>query len=265
MNEQQARMNEQQVRVRDKDSLTQFLGWFSLGLGTAQVAAPQAMCRMIGARDDGHAPALMRLMGFRELTQGLGILTETRPTTWTWSRVAGDAVDLALLGMTAADSRHRGRTMVALASVAAVTVADVSASRHLAAKQGQPRSGMLVRKTVTIARPSEEVERAWNDAADLRQKVNEAGALVSFEQAPGGRGTELAVELVYAPPAGDLGAAAQKLMGKDLPTQLADDLRRFKQQIETGEVIRSDSTPEGHLLSNHLKQRPAQPLEEAIR
>jgi len=258
-------MNKQQVRARDKDSLAGFLGWFSLGLGTAQVAAPQAMCRAIGARDDGNGPALMRSMGVRELTQGVGILTQTRPTAWMWSRVGGDAVDIALLGMTAAETRHRGRTMVALASVAAVTVADVSASRHLARRQGQPSSGMLIRKTVTIARPPEEVERSWNAAADLREKVNEAGALVSFEEAPGGRGTELAVELVYAPPAGDLGAAAQKLMGKDLPTQLADDLRRLKQQIETGEVVRSDSTPEGHMLSNHLKQRPAQPLEEAVR
>jgi uncharacterized membrane protein len=57
----------------------------------------------------------------------------------------------------------------------------------------------------------------------------------------------------------------QKLSGKDLATQLADDLRRFKQLLETGEIVRSDATPAGHLLADHLKQRPAQPLEEAIR
>ena len=73
------------------------------------------------------------------------------------------------------------------------------------------------------------------------------------------------MEFVDAPPAGDLGAAALKLTGKDLATELADDLRRFKQLVETGEIVRSDSTPEGHLLSGHLKQRPAQPLEEAVR
>jgi hypothetical protein len=44
-----------------------------------------------------------------------------------------------------------------------------------------------------------------------------------------------------------------------------DDLRRFKQIVETGEIVRSDSTPQGHLLANHIKQRPAQPLKEAIR
>ncbi|MFL5932940.1 MAG: cyclase, partial [Gaiellaceae bacterium] len=72
-------------------------------------------------------------------------------------------------------------------------------------------------------------------------------------------------ELVYAPPAGELGSLATKLSGNDLPTQLADALRRLKQIVETGEVVRSDSTPEGHLLASHLKQRPAQPLEGARR
>jgi uncharacterized membrane protein len=253
------------VRVRDKDPLAVSLGWFSLGLGAAQLAAPRTMCRIVGARDEGLPPVVMRLLGLREVTQGAGILTRARPTTWMWSRVAGDAMDLGLLGLTAATGRHRIRTAIAMANVAAITAPDVQEARHLSRKQGEPRRGMLVRKTVTINRPSYEVERAWDSATELRQKVDEAGAIVSFDDAPGDRGTELAVELVYAPPAGDLGAAAEKLMGKDLPTQLADDLRRLKQLIETGEVMRSDSTPNGHLLSQHARQRPAQPLEEAIR
>ena len=57
----------------------------------------------------------------------------------------------------------------------------------------------------------------------------------------------------------------QKLTGKDLATQLSDDLRRLKQQIETGQVVRSDGAPDGHLLADHLRQRAAQPLEEAVR
>jgi uncharacterized membrane protein len=94
--------------------------------------------------------------------------------------------------------------------------------------------------------------------------VGSHGAEVSFLEAPGDRGTELAVEFVHDPPAGDFGVAVEKLMGKDLATQLADDLRRFKAQLETGEVVRSDSTPDGHLLADHLKQRAAQPLEEEV-
>lgn len=88
---------------------------------------------------------------------------------------------------------------------------------------------------------------------------------MTFAAAPGDRGTELAVEFEHDPPAGDLGAAAQKLTGRDLATQLSDHLRRFKQRVETGEVVRSEGTPDGHLLADHLRQRAARPLEEAIR
>jgi len=169
-----------------------------------------------------------------------------------------------VLGVIAVKTR-RWRTAFAIANVAAVAVPDVFESRFLAAKQGEPRKAMLIRKGVTINRSREEVEAAWSGADELRRKVDEAGAFASFEDAPGDRGTELVVELMYAPPAGDLGKAVQKVAGRDLPTQLSDDLRRFKQQVETGEVVRSDGTPDGHLLSNHLKQRPAQPLEEVAR
>jgi hypothetical protein len=127
------------------------------------------------------------------------------------------------------------------------------------------RSGRLIRKGVTINRPRVEVEEAWRAATELRAKVEESGATVIFADAPGDRGTELIVEFEHDPPLGDLGAAAEKLAGRDLATQLSDDLRRFKQQVETGQVVRSEGTPDGHLLADHLKQRAARPLEEAVR
>lgn len=252
------------VRVRDKDPLAQFLGWFSVGLGTAQVAAPRALSRLVGANDEGLAPRLMRLMGARELAQGTGILVRPRPTAWLWSRVAGDVLDLSLLAATAARNR-RARTAFAIAHVLAVAVPDVYESRFLSRKQGPVRAAMRIRKAVTIGRPREEVEQAWHAADELRRKVEDAGARVSFADAPGDRGTELAVEFEHDPTAGDLGAAAQKLTGRDLAAQLADDLRRFKQQVETGQVVRSEGTPDGHLLADHVRQRAARPLEEAIR
>jgi hypothetical protein len=251
------------VRARDKDPLAQFLGWFSIGLGAAQVAAPRAVCRLVGASGNGTSRTVMRLLGVRELTQGVGILARPRPTAWLWSRVAGDALDLSLLGMTAARSSNgRGRTAFAAANVLAVTVPDVRESLHLMRKDGEPQSGKRVRKAVTLNVPREEVERTWTEAAELRNKVDKARATVTFAAAPGGRGTELAVEFVDDPPAGDLGAAAKKLAGKDLATQLSDDLRRLKQRLETGQVVRSDGAPGGHQLAEHLKQRAAQPLEE---
>jgi hypothetical protein len=252
------------VRVRDKDPLAQFLGWFSIGLGTAQLAAPRTMCRLVGADAEGAAPRVMRLVGVRELTQGAAILVRPRPTAWLWSRVLGDAVDLALLGAVAARNR-KTRTAFAIANVVAVTVPDVYESRFLSRRRGSARSAPKIRKGVTVNKPCADVERAWNDAAELRRKVEERGARVSFAAAPGDRGTEVAVEFEHDPPLGDLGAAVQKLAGRDLATQLADDLRRFKQRVETGEVVRSDGTPDGHLLADHLRQRAAQPLEEAVR
>jgi hypothetical protein len=252
------------VRVRDKDPLAQFLGWFSLGLGTTQLVAPRAVCKLVGARPEGSAPRLMRAMGMRELTQGIGILTRPRPTLWLWSRVAGDAVDVSVLAAIAAKNR-RARTLFALATVVPIAVADVYESRFLSRKRGEARSAMRIRKAVTIDRPRDEVEAAWNSASELRRKVDEHGASARFADAPGDRGTELIVEFEHDPPAGDLGSLAQKLTGKDLATQLSDDLRRLKQQIETGQVVRSEGTPDGHLLADHLRQRAAQPLEEAIR
>lgn len=253
-----------QPRARDKDSLAQFLGWFSVGLGSAQLAAPRTLCRVVGADAEGLPPRVMRLMGLREIAQGAGILVQPRPTAWMWARVAGDTLDLALLGLTAAKNR-RARTALAIANVVAVTVPDVYESRFLSRKEGPPRSAKPVRKAVTIDRPRGDVEAAWQTASELREKVEARGASVTFAAAPGDRGTELVVAFEYDPPAGDIGAAMQKLTGRDLATQLSDDLRRFKQQVETGQVVRSEGTPDGHLLADHLRQRAAQPQEEGVR
>ena len=48
-----------QARVRDKDPLAESLGWFSMGLGAAQVTAPRAMCKLVGADGEGVAPTLI--------------------------------------------------------------------------------------------------------------------------------------------------------------------------------------------------------------
>jgi len=229
------------IRTHDRDSLARFLGWFSIGLGTAELVAPGALRRAIGGGDR----RLIRLMGLRELAHGAGILTSARPTGWVWSRVGGDALDLAGLGTVA---RHgRVRTFVAIANVLPVAAADVFEALHLTKKEGAPHSGRRIRKAVTINKPRAEVEPAW----DLSEYTP------TYAHAPGGRGTEVAVDLVEDPPAGDFGLAVQKLSGRDPAAQLADELRRFKARLEAGEVIRSDSTPDGHRLGDHLKQRPA--------
>ncbi len=50
------------------------------------------------------------------------------------------------------------------------------------------------------------------------------------------RGTRVRVRLQYSPPAGKLGATLAWLMGRDPASEIRDDLRRFKQIVEAGEV-----------------------------
>jgi uncharacterized membrane protein len=68
---------------------------------------------------------------------------------------------------------------------------------------------------------------------------------VQFRPAPGERGTELRVVLEYEPPAGRLGALVARLFGDDPGVQVREDLRRFKQVIEAGEVATTDGQPSG--------------------
>lgn len=59
---------------------------------------------------------------------------------------------------------------------------------------------------------------------------------VHFREAPGGRGTEVQVNLNYAPPGGVAGATVAKLLNWVTAEQVEEDLRHLKQLLETGEV-----------------------------
>jgi uncharacterized membrane protein len=83
---------------------------------------------------------------------------------------------------------------------------------------------------------------------------------VRFAEAPGGRGTEVRVEIDYQPPGGRLGRTVAMLFGEEPQQQVRDDLRRFKQVLEAGEVVRSEGSPEGTETRRLIAQRPARPL-----
>jgi uncharacterized membrane protein len=100
---------------------------------------------------------------------------------------------------------------------------------------------------ITVNRSREEVERQWNSAVD---------GTVTFADAPGDRGTEIHVELDRS------GNPVSKLLGTKALAKVKDELRRFKQRVETGEIPRSDAAPEGERVERKFKQRPAQPLAE---
>jgi uncharacterized membrane protein len=124
---------------------------------------------------------------------------------------------------------------------------------------------MRMNAAITVRRPAEEIERLWQDPAYRPEHIHASDAAVTFKPAPGDRGTEIHVELQHGPPAGRLGAVVQSLSGTAALPKVKDDLRRFKQRVETGEIPRSDAVPEGETAKRKLKQRPAQPLADAER
>jgi len=68
---------------------------------------------------------------------------------------------------------------------------------------------------------------------------------VHFDDAGPGRGTQVRVRMQYSPPGGKVGAAVARLLGRDAASEIREDLRRFKQRIETGEVPTTHGQPRG--------------------
>ena len=121
---------------------------------------------------------------------------------------------------------------------------------------------MDAKAVITVNRSPEEVQRLWQDPEYRSGYIEGLDTRVEFNPAPGDRGTEIHITLGARGPGGKLGETAAKLTGALPLAKVKDELRRFKQQIETGEIARSDGTPEGESAERKFKQRPAQPVEE---
>jgi len=79
--------------------------------------------------------------------------------------------------------------------------------------------------------------------------IDNAGS-VRFRPGPNGSGTEVTVELNYEPPAGVVGATIAKLLGEEPEIQVREDLRHFKQVMETGEIPTIQGQTSGRATSN---------------
>ena len=108
-------------------------------------------------------------------------------------------------------------------------------------------------------RPNERLSWRSLEGSDVRHQ----GAVI-FRDAPADRGTEVEVDLQYDAPAGKVGAAVAKLFGEEPSQQIRDDLRRFKQVMEIGEVVLSDGSLQG-AGEGATKERPAQPPGVGVR
>jgi len=108
------------------------LGWFSIGLGLTQLLAPRWLGRQIGIRNE--RTGLMRALGARETLAGVGVLMGEKKAVPLWGRVAGDAMDLALLAAALkSPENEKGRLAGATGMVVGVTLLDFACARSLQA------------------------------------------------------------------------------------------------------------------------------------
>jgi hypothetical protein len=212
------------------------LGWLSVGLGVAQLAAPHRVAKLIGAPEHERTRATLLAVGVRELVSGVGILTRPRPARFLWMRVLGDVMDLALLGLALKSKRSVGRKLAfAAGAVAGVALLDmVGARRSSGSAPGARLAPALKRKkhveeAITVDASPDELARVWETFIEGEPGL--AHAELRFEIAPGGRGTEVVARM------------RRDKIGRALELKRA--LRQLKQVIETGEVMRSEDQPEG--------------------
>lgn len=108
-----------------------------------------------------------------------------------------------------------------------------------------------------IAKAPLETKVEW-DAQIIRDEPNQLIAwasvegaeidhsgFVRFRPATGGRGTEVKVVIEYNPPGGAVGGAIAKLFGEAPEQQIGDELNRFKQLMEAGEIATTEGQPKG--------------------
>ena len=294
-----------------KTALVKGLGGASLGLGMSEVLAPAKVAALAGIDANGRTRPVIRALGLRECGHAAALLFG--PSKLVWTRVAGDALDVALLGVGAANHGERGRrTAVSAAALVGIAAADLYAALRTTRNGGRHANGSrhrTVRAAITVRQPPEEVYRFWRDLENLPsfmyhlESVTDEGdgctrwvaraaagqsvqwdaqitedepggriawqslpgssvensGSVEFKPAPGDRGTEVRVTISYRLPGGVLGKAMGTLFGESADQQVNDDLRRFKQLMETGQVMRTDGSPEGTAATRQMHQESAQP------
>jgi uncharacterized membrane protein len=96
---------------------------------------------------------------------------------------------------------------------------------------------------------------AWRSLENA--DVVNAGS-VRFQAGPKGHGTYVRVALNYNPPGGNLGAAIAQFLGAEPGQLIKEDLRRFKQLIEAGEIASIAGQPSGRAAEAEPDVEPSE-------
>lgn len=231
----------------DQQQLTRGLGWFSIGLGLAELLAPRPLGRAIGV---GEHPTLMRLCGVREIASGVGLLSKRAPGSWAWSRVAGDAMDLALLNVAArSEGANTGRIALTATAVVGVTALDVYAGQRLRGSEGVETAEVEVSECITINSTPQQLYSFWRNVENLPRfmrhlaSVRATGERTShwIAKAPAGGSIEWDAEITDDQP-------DSRISWRTLPDS----------QVTHSGTVSFDAAANGHgtVLRVHLFYRP---------
>ncbi|MCQ8239561.1 SRPBCC family protein [Rhizosaccharibacter radicis] len=159
--------------------LTRGLGWFSIGLGMAELLTPGLVTRSLGT---GKGRELARLYGVREIATGVGILTSRNPAPWVWARVGGDLLDIGTVVAGSGDRPSRkGRVVLALVSLAGITALDIVCGQKLGRESlnsGGMRSDPAdVERSITIGRTANELHALWRKPETLPRVMAHAATI----------------------------------------------------------------------------------------
>lgn len=153
-------------RSRATANLAHGLGWFSIGLGVAEILGGRCLARTLGMPEQAR---LLQAYGLREIATGIGILAGGRQAPWLWGRVGGDLLDLATLAPALGrDNPRRTAAAVATAAVAGVTAADIACARALSRQERAPAPVYDYSDRRGFPRPAETMRGAARDAARWR-------------------------------------------------------------------------------------------------
>jgi hypothetical protein len=152
------------------DRLARALGWFSIGLGVAQMVAPRRLTHALGMRGQEN---LMRAIGAREVASGVLSLSLDRGLGMR-ARLAGDAVDIAvLLAAMRRGNPKRENVTLALAMVGGIALLDYIATQALDARHSRERA---------LPRSQAPLRRHQGDRSGFPQGLARArGAAQDFE------------------------------------------------------------------------------------
>lgn len=249
--------------------------WLSFGVGLTEVAAPQRVLRLIGVNRPRHRDIRrMRVNGLRELAATASLMLPGPSRAWFAARVVSSLVELGLLGLVvsrARGGRRRTRVAATAGTLAALTAADILRStrrRETALTDiGESVTAVMVNASpdqcYAMSSDVESLTRLmhhhghfdapyqlrWevanqrpNRQVTLRAAENplvQHEATVTFEPAPGGRGTIVRVRMRHRAPVGTAPTKLRKLMGPHPEQWVRESLHRYKHLVELGEARRS--------------------------